>query len=225
MPVIRHKAQRVCVLIDVQNFYHSAKNLYQRRVDFEAVLKQAVADRQLVRAFAYVVSTESGEERTFFEALEKLGIEIRVKDLQIFFGGAKKADWDVGIAVDAIRMSNSVDVVVLMSGDGDFVPLMDYLINQGVQTEVLAFGKSSSSRLSLLFWSFWTNCSLSELLSFSAVSSCRALMRKILFLRSSSDLTQVKSLNSEGLTCFGISILEISNSKSFLREMAFSMEA
>lgn len=147
MPVIRHKAQRVCVLIDVQNFYHSARNLYQRRVDFEAVLRTAVAGRQLVRSFAYVVSTESGEEQTFFEALEKLGIEIRVKELQIFFGGAKKADWDVGIAVDAIRMVNHVDVIILMSGDGDFIPLVEYLQNQGMQTEVVAFGKSASSRL------------------------------------------------------------------------------
>jgi len=147
MPVIKHPAQRVAVLIDVQNLYHSAKNLYGKRVDFRAILAAAVGDRQLVRAFAYVVRTETEEEKSFFEALEKLGIEIRVKDLQIFYGGEKKADWDVGIAIDGVRLSKSVDVIVLMSGDGDFVPLVDYLKNEGTQIEVMAFGKSASGRL------------------------------------------------------------------------------
>lgn len=144
---IKHKAQKVAVFIDVQNMYHSAKNLYDRRVNFGKILETAVAGRQLIRVFAYVVRTESGEEKGFFGALERLGIETREKDLQIFYGGAKKADWDVGIAVDAIRMANSVEVIVIISGDGDFVPLVEYLKNQGKQTEVIAFGKSASSKL------------------------------------------------------------------------------
>ena len=147
MPVIKHPAQRVAVLIDIQNLYHSAKNLYSRRVNFKEVLTTAVAKRQLVRSFAYVVYTETEEEQSFFNALEKLGIEIRVKDLQIFYGGMKKADWDVGIAIDGVRLANSVDVIVLMSGDGDFVPLVEYLKNVGTQIEVVAFGKSASSKL------------------------------------------------------------------------------
>lgn len=144
---IKHKAQRVAVFIDVQNMYHSAKNLYDRRVNFREILKAAVAGRQLIRAFAYVVRTESGEEKQFFEALERLGIETREKDLQIFYGGMKKADWDVGMAIDAVRLSNSVEVIVIVSGDGDFIPLVEYLKNQGKQTEVMAFGKSASGKL------------------------------------------------------------------------------
>ncbi|MEX2007990.1 MAG: NYN domain-containing protein [Candidatus Spechtbacterales bacterium] len=147
MPVIKHPAQRVAVLIDVQNLYHSAKHLHQRRVNFKEILDYAVGDRQLVRAFAYVVRTESEEEKQFFDILHTMGIEIRVKDLQIFYGGLKKADWDVGIAVDGIRLANRVDVIILMSGDGDFIPLVEYLKNQGTQTEVMAFGSSASSRL------------------------------------------------------------------------------
>lgn len=144
---IKHKAQRVAVFIDVQNMYHSARNLYSRRVNFREILRAAVAGRQLIRAFAYVVRTESGEEKNFFEALTRLGIETREKDLQVFYGGMKKADWDVGMAIDAVRLANSVEVVVIVSGDGDFVPLVEYLKNQGKQTEVIAFGKSASSRL------------------------------------------------------------------------------
>ncbi|MDP3995662.1 MAG: NYN domain-containing protein [bacterium] len=145
--VIKHPGQRVAVLIDVQNLYYSARNLYGARVNFGAILKLAVADRVLIRAFAYVVRTKTGEEKPFFEALIKLGIETRVRDLQEFFGGAKKADWDVGITVDAIRIAQSCDTIVLCSGDGDFLQLLEYLKNQGKRTEVVAFGRSSSSKL------------------------------------------------------------------------------
>ncbi|MCW9054956.1 MAG: NYN domain-containing protein [Candidatus Pacebacteria bacterium] len=148
MAVIKHKGQRVGVFIDTQNLYHSAKNLYKAKVNFGAILKSAVAGRELIRARAYVVTTESGEEASFFEALEKLGIEIKTKDLQVFYGGAKKADWDVGIAIDAIAAASKLDAVILASGDGDFVPMVEYLKNkEGCQVEVISFGKSSSSRL------------------------------------------------------------------------------
>jgi len=147
MTVIKHKEQRVGVFIDTQNLYHSARNLYKARVNFGAVLKDAVAGRKLVRAVAYVITTEAGDEKNFFEALGKLGIETKTKDLQIFSGGAKKADWDVGLAVDAIKMTPRLDSVVIVSGDGDFVPLVEYLQTIGVQVEVVSFGQSTSGKL------------------------------------------------------------------------------
>jgi len=139
--------QRVAVLIDVQNLYHSARNLYQARVNFREVLKTAVGRRILIRAFAYVVRTKTGEEKPFFDALTKLGIETRIRDLQEFYDGMKKADWDVGITVDAISIATSVDTIILASGDGDFLQLVDYLKNQGKRVEVIAFGRSASSKI------------------------------------------------------------------------------
>ncbi|MFH1657145.1 MAG: NYN domain-containing protein [bacterium] len=148
MTLIKHKNQRVAVLIDVQNMYHSAKALYQKRVNFKEVLKTAVESRQLIRAIAYVIRTESGEEKSFFEALSKFGIELKIKDLQVFHGGMKKADWDVGLSVDAIRLSDSsIDVIVLITGDGDYIPLVEYLKGKGRIVEVIAFGKSTSGKL------------------------------------------------------------------------------
>lgn len=148
MAIIKHPEQRVGVFIDTQNLYHSAKNLYHARVNFGNVLKDSVAGRRLIRARAYVVTTESGEEKGFFEALAKIGIETRTKDLQIFFGGAKKADWDVGMAVDAITMAPKLDTVILFTGDGDFIPLVEYLQRHGgCQVEVVSFGRSTSGRL------------------------------------------------------------------------------
>ena len=147
MTVIKHNEQSGRVFIDTQNLYHSARNLYKARVNFGAVLKDAVSGRKLVRAVAYVITTEAGDEKNFFEALGKLGIETKTKDLQIFSGGAKKADWDVGLAVDAIKMAPRLDSVVIVSGDGDFVPLVEYLQTMGVQVEVVSFSKSTSGKL------------------------------------------------------------------------------
>jgi len=148
MSIIKHPEQRVGVFIDTQNLYHSAKNIYHARVNFGNVLKDSVAGRRLVRARAYAVTTESGEEKGFFDALAKIGVEMRLKDLQIFSGGAKKADWDVGLAVDAITASPKLDTVILLTGDGDFVPLVRYLQNHGgCQVEVVSFGRSTSLKL------------------------------------------------------------------------------
>lgn len=148
MSVIKHQEQRVGIFIDAQNLYHSGKNLYHSKVNFGAIVKDALDGRRLVRALAYVISTESGEESAFFDALTKMGIETKVKDLQIFSSGAKKADWDVGMAIDAVRLAPKLDAVILLTGDGDFAPLVEYLrMNLGCQVEVVSFGKSTSSKL------------------------------------------------------------------------------
>lgn len=147
MSIVKHSEQRVGVFIDTQNLYHSAKKLYGRNVNFGNVLSESVANRIIIRAIAYVITSESGEETPFFEALTKTGIETKTKDLQVFSSGAKKADWDVGLAVDAIALSSKLDTVIIVSGDGDFVPLVHYLKNTGCQVEVVSFKRSSSSKL------------------------------------------------------------------------------
>ena len=147
MSVIKHKNQRVGIFIDTQNLYHSAKNIYGAKVNFDQVVKEGLSGRSLTRAVAYVITTESGEEKSFFEALEKIGIETKTKNLQVFAGGAKKGDWDVGLAVDAIKLAPKLDAVILVTGDGDFVPLVEFLKNVGCQVEVASFGKSTSARL------------------------------------------------------------------------------
>jgi len=148
MSVIKHKSQRVGIFIDTQNIYHSAKNLYSAKVNFGQVVKDALEGRVLIRATAYVITTESGDEKNFFEALTKVGITTKTKNLQIFAGGSKKADWDVAMAIDAISLSPKLDAVILVTGDGDFIPLVEYLkITQGCQVELVSFGKSTSSKL------------------------------------------------------------------------------
>jgi len=143
-----HKAQRVGVFIDVQNMYYSAKNLFDAKVNFGKILDEAVKTRQLVRAIAYVVKGPQSEDDKFFVALDKIGFEVKTRDLQVFLGGTKKGDWDVGICMDAIRMASKLDVVILVSGDGDFVELVNFLkYSQGCVVEVMAFDKTASAKL------------------------------------------------------------------------------
>jgi len=147
MPVIKHHEQRVGIFIDTQNMYHSARDLFGARVNFGRLVEEVVSDRRLVRAVAYVIRTATGEEKPFFDALKHAGIETREKDLQIFMGGGKKADWDVGLVIDAIRIAPLLDVVIIVSGDGDFVPLVEYLKYHGLQVEVAAFRGTTATKL------------------------------------------------------------------------------
>jgi uncharacterized LabA/DUF88 family protein len=146
--MIKHAEQRVGILVDVSNMYHSAKNLYNHKVNFKEILVKAVAGRKLIRATAYAIQTENKEEAPFIGALDQQGFEVKMKDLQIFAGGAKKGDWDVGIAIDAIKLADKLDVIVIVSGDGDYLPLVSYLQNnKGCLVEIMAFRKTCSSKL------------------------------------------------------------------------------
>ena len=143
-----YKQQRVGVFVDVQNMYYSAKYSYKAKVNFRTILKEAVRGRHLIRAIAYVIKADVKEESNFFEALMNLGYEVKAKDLQVFYGGAKKGDWDIGIAMDAIELAPKLDAVVLVSGDGDFIPLVEHLKHSlGCYVEIMAFGKSCSQKL------------------------------------------------------------------------------
>jgi uncharacterized LabA/DUF88 family protein len=144
----KFKEQRVGVLVDIQNLYYSSKVLYGKKVNFKNILLEAVAGRKLIRAIAYGIRTAEGLEEKFFDAIGKQGFEVKTKDLQIFPGGAKKGDWDVGIAVDAIKLSKGLDVVVLVSGDGDYIPVVEYIQNDtGCRVEGMAFLESTSNKL------------------------------------------------------------------------------
>ena len=146
--MIHFSDQRIGVFVDVQNMYYSAKNLYNAKVNFAQILKVAVNNRSIIRAITYVIKADVKEEQNFFDALEKIGFEVKAKDLQIFAGGAKKGDWDIGLAMDTIELAPKLDTIVIVSGDGDYVPLIHHLRHAlGCRIEIIAFGKSSSSLL------------------------------------------------------------------------------
>ncbi len=146
--MLPYTAQRVGVFVDVQNLYYSARAMYEMNVNFGRLLQQASNGRQLIRAIAYVIKSEAPKEQGFFDALAKAGFEVKSKDIQVFADGQKKGDWDIGMAVDAIKIADRLDVVVLATGDGDFIPLVTYLReNRGCLVEGISFERSTSAKL------------------------------------------------------------------------------
>ena len=142
-----HPGQRVAVLADAQNLYHTAHSLYSRNVDYDALLSGAVQSRELVRAIAYVIQAHSPQEESFFDALTDIGFETKIKEIKTFGDGSKKADWDVGMSLDAVTLGKHVDVVVLCTGDGDFSRLCSHLRHEGTRIEVMGFGPSTADEL------------------------------------------------------------------------------
>jgi len=142
-----YRWQRAGIFVDTQNLYYSAKNLYGAKVDFRKVLEVGLNQRQLIRAIIYVIRADIPEEENFFEALRNIGYEVKIKELRTYYDGTKRGDWDMGMAIDTIKLADKLDTVVLVSGDGDFTALVEHLKARGVKVEVMAFGKSTSSEL------------------------------------------------------------------------------
>ena len=142
-----HPDQRVAVLADSQNLYHTAHSDYSRNIDYEGLLTEAVAGRELTRAIAYVIRADAPNEEDFFDALVDIGFETKIKAIKTFGDGSRKADWDVGMSLDAVTLADHVDTVVLCTGDGDFSRLCSHLRHEGVRVEVMAFGSSTAEEL------------------------------------------------------------------------------
>lgn len=135
------------MLADSQNLYHSAQSVYSRNIDYSSLLEKAVQERELTRAIAYVIRAQSEDEDSFFDALRDIGFETKIKDIKTFGDGSKKADWDVGMSLDAVTLADHVDTVVLCTGDGDFSRLCNHLRHEGVRVEVMAFEESTAEEL------------------------------------------------------------------------------
>jgi uncharacterized LabA/DUF88 family protein len=138
--------ERVGVFIDVQNMYYAARQL-KGKLDFDALLAAAVLDRRLIQATAYVVETKEIDQSGFIAMLEQRAIEVRRKALQVRADGSMKGDWDMEIALDILDMAPKLDVVALVSGDGDFTALVKRVKGLGPKVEVLAFPRATAKSL------------------------------------------------------------------------------
>jgi len=139
--------QRIGIFVDVQNMFYSAKALHHSKIDYSKLLLEIVGGRSLIRAIAYVVQKADVDQSAFIDALIRLGYEIKTKELRMRPDGTAKGDWDMGIAIDSIAISQKLDTVVLVSGDGDFAPLVHMLKACGCRVEVISFRKSTAIEL------------------------------------------------------------------------------
>lgn len=139
--------QRVGVFVDVQNMFYSAKHLTGAKLNFQKLMEKAVRGRQLIRAICYCVETPDNDQSNFLDMLRSNGYVIKKKDVRYRADGSSKADWDMGMAIDAISLAEKLDVIVLVSGDGDFVDLVYHLKSRGVLVEAISFLKSTNEDL------------------------------------------------------------------------------
>ncbi|RUM82155.1 MAG: NYN domain-containing protein [Candidatus Thioglobus sp.] len=150
-----YKNQRVAVFLDIQNLYYSARDAFNRKVNFERVLDKVLNERVLIRAIAYLVKLHGVDQKGFINTLRHIGYQVRVKEPKVFkrldengnLWTTVKADWDMGIAMDAISLAEKIDVAVLASGDGDFADLVRYLHTKGVKVEIAAFKQTAAKEL------------------------------------------------------------------------------
>ncbi|HLA38409.1 MAG TPA: NYN domain-containing protein [Candidatus Glassbacteria bacterium] len=138
---------RLGLFVDVQNMFYAAKKLDGARLDYESMLDHILAGRRLIKAAAYIVESSEIDQSGFISVLEKKGYQVRRKELKSFTDGTAKGDWDMGIAIDIIELAPYLDVVALVSGDGDFVSLVRLIKKLGPTVELYAFGHNLSSEL------------------------------------------------------------------------------
>lgn len=139
--------QRTGVFVDVQNMFYSAKYKYRGKIDYQKLLVYIARGRKIVRALAYAVTTPEIDQSGFIKILEALGIEVKIKELKLRPDGTAKGDWDMGIAIDSVALSDKLDVIALVSGDGDFTALVEMLKAKGVRVEVYSFPANTAEEL------------------------------------------------------------------------------
>ncbi|TAK61018.1 NYN domain-containing protein [Methylobacter sp.] len=129
--------QKVAIFADVQNIYYTTRQSYQRHFNYAAFWAQATADREVVAAFAYAIDKGDSKQQGFQQILRNIGFEVKLKPYIQRSDGSAKGDWDVGITLDVIDYAAKFDVIILLSGDGDFDLLLDKVRNTyHVATEV-----------------------------------------------------------------------------------------
>ncbi len=143
----KQRGQRIGIFVDVQNMFYSAKHLYQAKINYRRMLDDLSAGRQLVRAVAYLVTKPEVDQTAFVDALTRLGYEIKVKYLKIRPDGSAKGDWAMELSLDVMSMASRLDGVVLVTGDGDYVPLVERLKVMGLRTEVVGFPQNTATEL------------------------------------------------------------------------------
>lgn len=146
-------SQKIAILADVQNLYHSARQQYGGRVRFDKLIDGLKSGRSLIRAMAYVVQKPDVPQSNFLDALEKFGFDLRVKEMKMRQSTddnrmvPSRTSWEVGLSLDAAELCQKVDSVIVVSGDGCYVPLIHYLQAHGCRAEVCAFESSVSAEL------------------------------------------------------------------------------
>ena len=140
--------KKVVLLVDVQNVYYTTRQIFRRNFDYNKFWSIATSDRSVIKAVAYAIDRGDKKQKEFQDILRAIGFEVKLKPLIQRSDGSAKGDWDVGITIDALEYSECADIVILVSGDGDFDLLVDKLrVDKGKEVEVYGVAKLTSASL------------------------------------------------------------------------------
>lgn len=140
--------EKVAIFVDVQNIYYTTRQAFGRQFNYRAFWSQVTKDREVVAAFAYAIARNDSKQMSFQQILRDIGFEVKLKPYIQRSDGSAKGDWDVGITLDLVEQAESVDVVVLASGDGDFDLALDRVCSRhGISAEVYGVKKLTAGSL------------------------------------------------------------------------------
>jgi len=138
------RKENIAIFVDSQNLYYSARMGYAAKVNYEKLLKLITGNRNLIKAYAYIVQPPEGDVKPFANSLERIGYIVKIKDVRTRADGSAKANWDMGIALDILGMLDRVDTIVLASGDGDFAPLVEFIKGKNKRVEIFSFPENTA---------------------------------------------------------------------------------
>jgi uncharacterized LabA/DUF88 family protein len=141
--------EKVAIFADVQNIYYTVKQSYQRHFNYNAFWQRATASRDVVAAFAYAIDKGDSRQQGFQQILRNIGFEVKLKPYIQRSDGSAKGDWDVGITLDIIEYAPQVDVIILLSGDGDFALLLNK-VNHVYKATTEVYGVSALTAPALI---------------------------------------------------------------------------
>ncbi len=139
---------RIALFADVQNVYYTTRQAYGRQFNYRELWQKVEARGDITHAFAYAIHRGDARQLKFQSALQHIGFEVKLKPFIQRQDGSAKGDWDVGITIDVLDVAPEVDVVVMVTGDGDFAPLLGKVSSaHGVRTEVYGVPALTSNTL------------------------------------------------------------------------------
>ncbi|MBI4821569.1 MAG: NYN domain-containing protein [Deltaproteobacteria bacterium] len=144
---IVERTNGIAILLDQANLAATASISYGRKVNFAALYEELRAARPVHAAVAFVVDNGGAAFDAFVDVLKRAGWDVRIKRPKKFADGSTKADWDMGIAMEAVELASRVQTLVLVSGDGDFLPLVKHLKRKSVRVEVASFPEGLAADL------------------------------------------------------------------------------
>lgn len=119
--------EKVAVFVDVQNIYYTVKERYNSHFNYGKFWKSVTAGREVIKAYAYAIDRGDEKQLKFQQILRNIGFEVKLKPFLQRFDGSVKGDWDVGITLDMLEYAEQADLIILVSGDGDFDLVLETL--------------------------------------------------------------------------------------------------